>query len=67
MMRKLPGERSLSILLKGLERDTALQECLHHGPKVIYSGLLHYAREQKWKDGWAYHAFLEIYGIKPRP
>ena len=66
MPLRLPGKRSLSRVLKRVNRDVALQECLHDGPKRTYGGLLHYSRGQKHKDGWAYYRFIEIFGTKPR-
>jgi hypothetical protein len=65
--RKLPGQLSANLLCKKMDRDVALQGCLHHDPRRIYGGLLHHAREQKWKDGWAYYRFIEIFGVGPRP
>jgi hypothetical protein len=35
-------------------------------PREVYCGLLWYARHRRWKDGWAAHAFREIYGMWPR-
>jgi hypothetical protein len=66
MTLKLPSEQSTNLLLKKLDRDAALRGCLHHGPRRIYTGLLHHTREQKWKDGSASHMFKEIYGMWPR-
>jgi hypothetical protein len=66
MTRKLPGEQALTMLVNDLDRDIALQACLHHGPRRIYAGLLHHARAQGWKPGWAFHAFKEIFGTGPR-
>jgi hypothetical protein len=66
MTLRLPGERSLNMLAVDIDRDAALRACLHHGPRRIYGGLLHHARQQGWKDGWAYHAFKEIFGAPPR-
>lgn len=39
-------------------------------PREVYCGLLWYARNgphRPWKDGWAAHAYREIFGIWPRP
>lgn len=36
-------------------------------PGEIYRGLIGHARHRRWKDGWAAHAFRELYGIWPRP
>jgi hypothetical protein len=35
-------------------------------PREIYSGLLGYARDRRFKDGWAAHSFKEIFGVWPR-
>jgi hypothetical protein len=67
MTLRYPGEQTLSALIKDTERDAALQACLHHGPRRIYAGLLHHARRQKHKDGWAYFKFIDIFGTGPRP
>jgi hypothetical protein len=67
MTLRLPGQRSLNMLSKKADRDAALRGCLHHGPRRIYAGLLHHAREQGHKDGLAYYAFIEIFGTRPRP
>ena len=67
MPLKLPGRRSLNRLIKRVDRDAALQGCLRHGPRRIYGGLLHFARQNGMKDGWAYYAFLEIFGVGPQP
>jgi hypothetical protein len=53
-------------LSKRLDRDAAQRGCLHYGPQRIYGGLLHHARAVGWKDGFAWHAFKEIFGVKPR-
>lgn len=66
MILKLPGELSVNTLINEAKRDAALQGCLQHGPRRIYSGLLHHARQQGWKDGAAAHLFKEIYGTWPR-
>ena len=66
MTLKLPGQRSLNILIKSVDRDAARQACLRHGAKRIYAGLLHHTRKQGWKDGSASHMFKEIYGTWPR-
>ena len=67
MTRKLPGEQSLTTLVNDLDRDIALQACLHHGPRRIYADLLHHARAQRFQEGWAFYAFKEIFGTGPRP
>lgn len=66
MTLRLPGRRSLNRVIKRVDRKVALQACLHHDPRRIYCGLLHIARERGWKDGTAYHAFVEIYGVEPQ-
>jgi hypothetical protein len=66
MMLRLPGQRTLNMLSKKADRDAALRGCLRHGPRRIYSGLLHHARSRGWKDGSAYYAFIEIFGAAPR-
>jgi hypothetical protein len=67
MTLKLPGELSVSGLINEANRDAVRRACLPHGPRLIYGGLLHHARQQGWKDGWAYHKFIEIFGTRPRP
>jgi len=66
MTLKLPGELSVSGLINEADRDAARRGCLPHGPRLIYGGLLHHAREQGWKDGWAHFKFVDIFGAKPR-
>jgi hypothetical protein len=49
------------------DRDVALLGYLHHGPGHIYGDLLYHAREQGWRDGAAYYAFIEMFGVALRP
>jgi hypothetical protein len=66
MTLKYPGESVLAGLTRTSERDAARRAVLHLRPRAVYGGLLCHAREQGWKDGWAWHAFKELYGTPPR-
>jgi hypothetical protein len=53
--RRLANQADVLIALVGMS------------PREIYRGLIGHARHRRWKDGWAAHAFRELYGIWPRP
>src|SRR4029077_4172441 len=57
---------SVSGIINEADREAARRGCLPHAPRLIYGGLLHHAREQGWKDGWAHFKFVDIFGAKPR-
>lgn len=62
-----PGERGVRSLDRDNSTDVLLQDIRRLGPRVVYGGLLWYARFRGWKEGWAAHAFKEIFGTWPRP
>lgn len=50
--------------LKKLERKTRKPLKRETGQHV-YSQLLGFARNQNWKDGWAFHAYRDFTGVEP--
>ena len=66
MTLQYPGERTFKAVARRNDDDARLLTVLRLEPKRVYGGLLWHAGEQKWKPGWAWHAFKEIYGTWPR-
>jgi hypothetical protein len=62
-----PGDRTLKAIIRRHDRDVLLGEVLRLGPTAVYRGLLGHARDLGFNDGWAAHAFKEIFGAWPRP
>jgi hypothetical protein len=63
----LPHQRAINRVERRWRRNAALHQLWDLGPATVYAGLLAYAKARGWKDGWAFHAFQEVYGAKPRP
>jgi len=62
----LPYDRALRRAERRMRRDMVLHKLWDLDPAAVYAGLLAYARNRQWKDGWAFYVFTEIYGTKPR-
>jgi hypothetical protein len=67
MTLRYPGERTFKALVRRNDHDALLLALVRLGPKRVYAGLLGHARHHRFKDGWAAHAFKEIFGTWPRP
>ena|SRR5215472_14619485 len=61
----LPGERIIKRIARQGRRDRVLLQLHRAGPADVYADLLAYARARKFSAGWAYYAFLEIFGTEP--
>ena len=61
----LPGERIIRRITRQGRRDRVLLELHRAGPADVYADLLAYALARKFSIGWAYYAFLEIFGTEP--
>jgi hypothetical protein len=62
-----PGERIIRRIVRQWRQDRLLLRLHQAGQRDVYAGLLAYAKAKGWKPGWAYFAFLEIFGAEPRP
>jgi hypothetical protein len=62
----LSYDRALRRAERRMRRDMVLRKLWNLDPAITYSGLLAYARNRGWKDGWAYHTFVEVYSAPPR-
>jgi hypothetical protein len=62
-----PGERELNAIERDLRLEAILTDVVALGRKRVYGELLWHALHKGWAKGWAYHAFIEIYGTEPRP
>ena len=62
----LPGERIIRRITRQGRHDRVLLRLHRAGPADVYADLLAYARVRSFSPGWAYYAFLEIFGTEPR-
>jgi hypothetical protein len=60
-----PGERIIRRIGRQGRRDRVLLRLHRAGPADVYADLLAYAHAKKYSAGWAYYAFLEIFGTEP--
>lgn len=60
------GERNARLADRKSSLDLLLRNLRRLGPRAVYGGLLWYARDRGWRDGWAAHALKEIFGFMPR-
>lgn len=69
----LPGKRIIRRIAKRGERERILLRLHQISRRDVYAALLDHARTHRKRDGthyssgWAYYAFLEIFGSEPRP
>ncbi len=59
------GQRVIKQIAGQGKRDRALLRLHRAGPADAYADLLAYALSKNWSAGWAYYAFLEIFGAEP--
>jgi hypothetical protein len=64
MTLRLPGQRALRALSKNV-MSLCVATCTTG--RATSGGLLYHAREQGWRDGAAYYAFIEMFGVALRP
>jgi hypothetical protein len=61
-----PGERIIKRIARQGRHDRLLLRLHRAGPADVYADLLAHARARNFSPGWAYFAFLEIFGAEPR-
>jgi hypothetical protein len=61
-----PGERIIRRIVRQWRHDRVLLQLHRAGPADVYADLLAYALARNFSPGWAYFAFLEIFGAEPR-
>ena len=64
-LRKMKAEKKAKRELAEKEKAARAEKRKQGEPQAFYSGLLDFAERRGFKDGWAWHKYIEKYGQPP--
>jgi hypothetical protein len=67
LVRRTPAYRRARRCQRLAQKTSNLLALAAMSPREIYRGLLWIRNQRKYRPGWEWHAFRELFGTEPRP